>query len=159
MMGAGKSTIGLMVSNKLNYKFIDIDDVIEKTTGSKIVDLFKDKGEAYFRDLEEQITLDLLKSERCVFALGGGSFLNNKIRKQVLKENFSIWLNWKEETLIKRIKHSKKRPVVMKISNLEISDLIIKRSKIYSKAKYMINCDNLNKVEIVKKIIKIYETK
>jgi shikimate kinase/shikimate kinase/3-dehydroquinate synthase len=76
----------------------------------------------------------------------------------VLKNNISFWLNWNCEILLKRIKNSKKRPIAFNSTDNELIDLIKKRSSIYSKALYEIKCDKLSKDEIVKKILKIYET-
>jgi shikimate kinase len=159
MMGSGKSSIGYLVSKKLNLKFIDIDILIEKDTGLKISNIFKEKGESYFRNLEEKITLKTLKSPNQVVSLGGGGFINDKIRKEVLTNHFSLWLDWDNSILINRIKNSNKRPLALKATEQEIKQLIIKRSKIYSKAKIRINCNKLSKTEIMKKIIKIYEAK
>ena len=157
MMGSGKSSIGLLVSKKLNLKFFDIDTIIEDEMGMKISSIFEDKGENYFRNIEEKVTLKVLKINNSVVSLGGGAFINEKIRNEVLTNNFSIWLNWDLETLLKRIKNSKKRPLVFNLTDLEIKELIKKRLKIYSKAKFKINCNNLTKNEIVKKVTKIYE--
>ena len=157
MMGSGKSSIGFLVAKKLNLKFIDIDNIIEKEVGMKIADIFKDKGENYFRNLEEKNTLKVLNFNNSVISLGGGAFINNKIRKKVLSNNFSFWLNWNAETLLKRIKKNKKRPIAFNSSDTELMSLIKKRSKIYSKAQIKINCNNLTKSEIIEKILKIYE--
>ena len=157
MMGSGKSSIGFLVSKKLDLDFIDIDNVIENQSQMKIKDIFKKKGEKYFRQLEEKITLKNLKISNNVISLGGGGFINDKIRKEVLSNNLSFWLNSDLEIILQRIKNSKKRPLANTSSNQEISNLIKKRSKIYSKADFKINCNKLTKVEIVKKIIKIYE--
>ena len=70
-----------------------------------------------------------------------------------------MWLNWKHETLLKRIKNSYKRPLAMKLNSFKLKKLILQRSIIYNLSDYKINCDRLNKVQIVKKIIKIYENK
>ena len=115
------------------------------------------KGENYFRNLEEKITLKCLKKIKNVISLGGGGFINNKIRKEVLANHFSFWLNWDDSILIKRIKNSKKRPLAFKSTDQEIRAIIKDRSKIYSNAQFKINCNKLTKTEIVKKIIKIYE--
>ena len=157
MMGSGKSSIGYLISKKLNLKFFDIDILIEEYAGMKILEIFKEKGEDYFRSLEEKITLKVLKNIGNVVSLGGGSFINNKIRKVILTNHFSFWLNWDESILMNRIKDSKKRPIAFQSTDQEIKLLIKKRSKIYSKAQFKINCNNLTKAEIVKKIIKIYE--
>ena len=157
MMGSGKSSIGYMVSKKLNINFIDVDKEIEKKEGLEISKIFKKKGEKYFRHIEEIETLRILKNKRTVISLGGGAFLNNKIKREVLNNHFSFWLNWETKTLIDRIKDSKKRPIAIKSSKNEIEELIKKRSIIYSKAMYKIDCEKLSKNEIVKKIIDTYE--
>ncbi len=157
MMGSGKSSIGSLVSKKLNIDFIDVDKKIEKKLGLKISKIFEKKGEKYFRQIEEVETLKYLKNKKTVIALGGGAFMNNKIKKEVLDNHISFWLNWDIKTLINRIKDSLKRPIAYKSSKIEIEELIKKRSIIYSKAMYKIECENFTKNEIVKEIIKIYE--
>ena len=157
MMGSGKSSIGNLVSKKLNLQFVDIDTLIIENTGMSISKIFQKKGEVYFRNLEEKITLKCLKKIKNVISLGGGGFINSKIRKETLTNHFSFWLNWDESILIRRIKGSKKRPLAFKSTDQEIRGIIKNRSKIYSNAQFKINCNNLTKTEIVKKIIKIYE--
>jgi len=157
MMGSGKSTIGRLVSKKLSQKLVDIDDIIEEETNMKINEIFVKKGEVFFRNLEEQITLKLLDNHNIIISLGGGAFVNNKIRKEVLKNNLSFWLNWNTHTLLDRIKTSKKRPLAFNLNETKLMELIINRSKIYSKAKFKINCQKLSKKEITKKIISLYE--
>ena len=157
MMGSGKSSIGSIVSKKLNIDFIDIDKQIEKKMGMSITKIFQTKGEKYFREIEEITTLKILKSNNTVISLGGGAFLNNKIRKDILQNHISFWLNWDLKTLVNRIKNSQKRPIAFKASKNELVELIKKRSIVYSKAMYKINCENFTKNEIVKNILKIYE--
>tara|TARA_B110001452_G_scaffold265578_1_gene270512 strand:- start:1424 stop:1936 length:513 start_codon:yes stop_codon:yes gene_type:complete len=157
MMGSGKSSIGYLVSKKLNIKFVDIDDLIEIEAGMTISKIFEEIGETHFRNLEEKITLRALKNTGNTVSLGGGGFINEKIRKEILINHFSFWLDWDDAILLKRIKGSKKRPLAFKSTDHEIKNLIKKRSKIYSKAQFKINCNKLSKTEIVKKIIKIYE--
>ena len=157
MMGSGKSSIGSLVSKKLDLPFIDIDNVIVKNAGMTVSEVFEKKGEDYFRNLEEKITLKSLKKIKNVISLGGGGFINAKIRKEILTNHLSFWLNWDESILISRIKDSKKRPLAFKSTDQEIRTLIKSRSKIYSNAQFKINCNKLTKTEIVKKIIKIYE--
>jgi shikimate kinase/shikimate kinase/3-dehydroquinate synthase len=157
MMGSGKSSIGSLIAKRLKLNFIDIDKEIEKELGTSIKKIFKSKGENYFRKFEEKITLKRLKLNSVVISLGGGAFTNKNIRKEVLKDNLSFWLNWNENVLLNRIKNSKKRPIAFNATDDELIDLIQKRSTIYSKALYEIKCDNLSKNQIVKKILKIYE--
>ena len=157
MMGSGKSSIGNLVSIELELPFIDIDSLIVENAGMSISKIFEKKGEVYFRNLEEEITLKTLRKIKNVISLGGGGFINSKIRKEILDNNFSFWLNWDESILVKRIKDSKKRPLAFKSTNQEIKAIIKDRSKIYTKAQFKINCNKLTKTEIVKKIVEIYE--
>ena len=156
-MGSGKSTIGYLLSKNINFTFLDIDKFIEKEAGLKIYDIFQKKGEIYFRNLEEKITLKVLKSNEKIISLGGGGFLNKNIRKEILKNHISFWLNWKSSTIISRISKSKKRPIAFNSSENNLKKLIIERSNIYSEAKFKINCETLTKNMIVKNIIKLYE--
>ena len=157
MMGSGKSSIGNILSKKLEFEFIDTDNKIEEIEKKTISEIFKLNGEKYFRNIEEIISLKSLKINNRVVSLGGGGFANPSIRKYTLKKCISVWLNWKHETLINRIKNSKKRPLAMKLSNLELQNLIIKRSAMYNLSDYKINCDKLNMKQIVEKIINFYE--
>ena len=157
MMGSGKSSIGNLVSKKLNLPFVDIDSLIVENAGMSVSEIFEKKGEDYFRNLEEKITFKCLKKIKNVVSLGGGGFINDKIRKEILSNHFSFWLNCNESTLMKRIKGSKKRPLAFKSTDQEIKKMIKDRSKIYSNAQFKINCNKLTKTEIIKKIINIYE--
>ena len=157
MMGSGKSTIGYLLSKTIDLKFIDIDKAIEKETSLKIHNIFEKKGEAYFRNLEEKITLKFLKSKRKIISLGGGGFLNKNIRKETLINNVSFWLNWKSTTIIKRIHKSRKRPLAFDMNENDLKKIIIERSKTYSEANFKINCESLNKNMIVNQIKSLYE--
>ena len=157
MMGSGKSTIGKLLAQKLNLGFFDIDFLIENKTDMKIAEIFEKKGEDAFRNLEKEITLKFLNKTNCIISLGGGAFINEIIKTKVKKKGIAIWLNWNSQTLINRIRKNKKRPIALNLDDNELKDLINSRSKIYSKANYKINCENMNKIEIVKKITQIYE--
>ena len=157
MMGSGKSSIGKILSKKLEFEFIDTDNKIEELEKKTISEIFKKNGEKYFRNIEEVISLKSLKLDGKVIALGGGGYINPSIRKYALKNCISVWLNWKNETLINRIKNSKKRPLAIKLSNSELQKLITIRSNMYNLSDYKINCDKLDKKQIVEKIINLYE--
>ena len=157
MMGSGKSLIGKILSKKLNFEFIDTDNIIEENEKKTISEIFKNNGEKYFRDIEEIISIKSLKLNNKVIALGGGGYINPAIRKCTVQRCISFWLSWKNETIINRIQHSKKRPLAMKMSNIELDKLINKRSTMYNLSDYKINCDRLDKKQIVKKILNFYE--
>ena len=158
MMSSGKSTIGGLLAKKLNFKFFDIDKIIENETKMKITEIFKIKGENFFRNLEEKTTVKLLNFSNAVISLGGGGFVNEIIRKETNTKSKTFWLDWNLDTLISRIRKRNNRPVALALNNNELKNLIIKRSKYYSKAKYKINCQKLTRPEIIKKILNLYES-
>ena len=157
MMGSGKSTIGFLISKKLKLDFCDVDNYIENKLSTKISNIFKNKGEKFFREYEEKITLEILKKRKIVVALGGGAFLNKNIRNEVLKNHQSFWLKLNSDMLIKRIKNSIKRPLSFNVSNIDLKNMIKDRTKYYEKALFKIECDGLTKKEVVNKILDIYE--
>ena len=157
MMGSGKSSIGYLLSKNINLNFLDVDKFIEKETDLNIYDIFQKKGEVYFRNLEEKTTLKLLKGKGKIISLGGGGFLNKNIRKEILKNHISFWLNWENSTIINRILKSKKRPVAFNSSENNLKRLINERSNIYAEANFKINCEALTKKMIVKNILELYE--
>tara|TARA_B100001750_G_scaffold231413_1_gene229559 strand:- start:244 stop:756 length:513 start_codon:yes stop_codon:yes gene_type:complete len=157
MMGVGKTTIGKQLSKKLGKNFFDIDQIIEKINNMKINEIFEKKGEKFFRNEEESISLEYLSKKNAIISLGGGAFLNEKIRKKVLLENKSFWLTIDVETLKNRLIKNKKRPLINKNGIHNIDKLIEKRKKIYCLANYEIKCEKLTINQISDKIIELYE--
>ena len=154
MMGSGKSTIGGLLAKKLNSVLIDIDKKIEKIQNLKISEIFKTKGEAYFRELEFNVTLQSLDSDNNIISLGGGAFMNKELRKVLKQKSSTFWLHWNADILIKRIKNNDKRPIIKGLDDAEIKKLINERNKIYYFSDFKIICESLKKTEIVDKIIK-----
>ena len=159
MMGVGKSTIGKSLSIKLKMNLFDVDKIIENKENMAINEIFKLKGEEYFRKIEKQISLVELKRENSVIALGGGAFIDSQIRGEVLKKCTSFWLDLSVDNLTKRLLTSYERPL-LKRNNLkeELNNLLDKRKEKYSLANFRIDCNNVKKVEIVDKIRKLYES-
>ena len=158
MMGVGKTTVGKIVAKEQGLEFIDTDANIEKNCLMKISEIFKRKGEKFFRLEENKEVLKSLKESNSVIALGGGAFIDKTIRNNVLKSAISIWLDADLKDLNKRIKWSNKRPLLSKEnSQKKINKLYDKRKNIYKLANHRINCDKLSKKNITKKIIIFYE--
>ena len=157
MMGVGKSKVGAYVAKKLKINFFDIDKIIEKRNGMKISEIFKIKGENYFRKEEELITIKYLDKKRSLISLGGGAFINDKIRKKILSNCVSVWLNVNLQTLFKRLKSVNKRPLINKYSQNTIEKIFAERKEIYALADHEINCDNLNLSHVSNKVIRLYE--
>ena len=158
MMGVGKSTVGKNLAQKLSYNFVDIDRTIESREGSSINLIFKNKSESYFRKLENEISLEKLKKKNTVISLGGGAFLNKSIRREVKNTSVSFWLDVNVAELIKRLKKTKKRPLLYnKNLNVTVNKIYLERKKTYSEADYRIKCNFLGPDKIVDKILKLYE--
>ena len=153
--GTGKTTLGRLCAKLLGYTLVDTDEEISKQTGKSIAEIFSTQGEDVFRDIESNTLAKITKYKNSVISLGGGAFINEVIRKEAQKKCICIWLNWSSKTLIDRIKKNKKRPLALNLNDNELKDLIINRSKIYSKAEYKIDCENISKAEIVNKITEI----
>jgi shikimate kinase len=159
MMGTGKSTIGKEVAKKLKIEFVDTDKLIEDEANLTIAEIFENNGEKYFRELEEKIFLKIKNDKEKIISVGGGAFINDAIRKKILKEYLSIWLNMNEDLIISRIKrNAKKRPMVDQ-NNIEksIKNLKKTRDPIYKLANYEINCNLNSKNKIIEKVKNFYE--
>ena len=157
-MAVGKTTLGKIVAQKQELKFIDIDRSIEKNNSMTIKEIFKKKGEKFFRLEEEKEVLKSLKKNNCIIALGGGAFMNKTLRENILKNAISIWLNVDVKTLNKRIKWNQKRPLLKEENNQKkLTELYAERKDIYKLANHKIECDKLGKKNIVEKIIALYE--
>ena len=158
MMGVGKSTVGGKLAKKLKLKFVDIDQIIESKEKATINEIFKNKGENYFRKIEKKITLEELKKINLVVALGGGAFINKTIRKEVKDSSVSFWLDASLKSLLPRLKNLTKRPLLNE-DNLEkkMNKIYSERKKIYNESAFKIKCDSMKIDEIVNTIIKLYE--
>lgn len=158
MMGAGKSKLGYIVSKSLNVNFYDIDDLIEKDLNTSIKELFKSRGEAYFRRVEEAkikivINNAISRNEKAIVSIGGGAFDNQHSRELLLKKTKVIWLNVPTDILIKRIGDGSKRPMIKGNVEKSITEILSKRVKYYSLSHHQLNAYNLTQKQITKKMI------
>ena len=158
MMGVGKSTIGKLLSKKLLMRFADIDLIIENKLKMRIQKIFEKRGEAFFREIEEEISLQEIKKKNVIVSLGGGAFMNPKIKKVVLSSSKSFWLDLDLKLLERRLITSKKRPL-LKDKNLKkiLEKIYNERKSSYGTANYRIDCNKLDKNLIANEVIKIYE--
>ena len=153
LMGSGKTIIGRDLSKYLNIKFFDTDNEIELKTKKSIERIFLENGEMYFREIEEKICIELLTYDNCVISLGGGSIINKKIREEIKKNSYSIYLEVKLDNLLNRLKSSKKRPLLNNsINKSETLENIYKdRRRFYERADFIVNNDN-DKLQLLEKI-------
>ena len=158
MMGVGKSTIGRALSKRLLMRFSDVDKMIENSLNMSIQRIFEQKGELFFRKFEEKITIQEINKKNTVISLGGGAFMNPKIRKNIFINSKSFWLDLDTKLIEKRLIKSKKRPLLNN-KNLKknLEKIYNDRKDTYARATYKINCNKLTVNLITNKIIKLYE--
>uniref|UniRef100_UPI0040480EFE shikimate kinase n=1 Tax=Mariniflexile sp. TaxID=1979402 RepID=UPI0040480EFE len=161
-MASGKSAIGRVLANKLNYRFIDLDDFIEESENSTVSDLFKLKGELHFRKLETHYLNELLHSQNnLVLALGGGTPCYGNNMDLILNADHvkSIYLKASIPTLIGRLKNEKsKRPLIAHIETEEllaefIGKHLFERSQFYSLAQVTITTDHKSEKDIIEELV------
>ena len=161
-MASGKSTLGRILAEKLSYDFIDLDDYIEDKENLSISNLFKTKGEIYFRKKETFYLKELLNSkDKLVLSLGGGTPCYSGNMETILEtaNAVSIYLKASIPTLIGRLKNEKnKRPLIAHIkSDEELAEFIGKhlfeRSQFYNQAKTILTTDNKTEEAIVEDLI------
>jgi shikimate kinase len=152
-MASGKSTFGKRVAKELGYSFIDTDKEIERQEGKKISQIFKEKGEQYFRTLE----MNFLKSisnikENTLFSTGGGMACNQYRLNRMLKAGKVIYLEIDSKSVINRLQNAKqKRPILDNLSKEElekkIKSLLNKRRRYYEQSDQTISSLNSKKVK------------
>ena len=157
MAGVGKTTVGRVLSKKIQRKFLDMDQEFEDQTKIRITDFFAVYGEKEFRKIERRIINDVLtKNKKLVVSAGGGIFSNDEIRDLIIKKSITFFLDSSIETLAERLKKNfSNRPLLNK-GNLRdnIEKLYQKRIKDYMMAKHIILVDNLSVEDVVLNIIK-----
>tara|TARA_B100000900_G_scaffold392183_1_gene387439 strand:+ start:87 stop:566 length:480 start_codon:yes stop_codon:yes gene_type:complete len=157
MAGVGKTTVGRVLSKKIQRKFLDIDQEFEDQTKIRITDFFAIYGEKEFRKIERRIINDVLtKNKKLVVSAGGGIFSNDEIRDLIIKKSITFFLDSSIETLAERLKKNfSNRPLLNK-GNLRdnIEKLYQKRIKDYMMANHIILVDDLSVEDVVLNIIK-----
>lgn len=161
-MGSGKSSVGKMLSGTLHYDFADLDACIESSEEALITDVFKERGEIYFRRKETAVLMEILaKKNNLVLATGGGTPCYGTDMEDLLAQEkvVTIYLKNSLETLTDRLfKERKNRPLIAhldteKLLNDYIRKHLFERSFYYQKATIILDCDDLSVNEIVEKII------
>lgn len=112
LMGAGKSTVGRRLADRLGVRFVDSDSEIETAADMTIPEIFERFDEQYFRDGERRVIARLLADEPCVLATGGGAFLSSENRKMIGEGGVSVWIKADLETLWERVKDKTSRPLL-----------------------------------------------
>ena len=162
MMGSGKSKFGSFLSKKLDYKFYDIDNLIEQRFNKTITEIFESHGEDIFRDEEKKIIQSVIfaiiqNNKNSVVSLGGGGFDNLETQNLLLSNSFVVWLNCPLEVLSKRIGDGKKRPMLKNDAKKTLQSLYEKRVFYYQKAHLILDTSRTSFNEMTKKILRKYK--
>jgi|TARA_B100000809_G_scaffold60487_1_gene57052 shikimate kinase len=158
-MASGKSTIGREISKKLNMKFIDLDDYISKREKSSILEIFKVKGEIYFRRIESLYLSEILNSkDSFILSVGGGTpCYSNNMELILNSETSSIYIKASIKTLAARLASEKnKRPLVAELENDKLIEFVAKhlfeRRFFYEQASITLNTEDKSIEEITTEI-------
>jgi shikimate kinase len=152
-MGAGKTTVGRLLAQKLDYSFYDLDDLIVERTGKSIRQIFSESGEEEFRRLETEAIRTCLDYEKAVIALGGGAYvseLNSNLMREIGK---TIWLDCPLEICFARIESDNSRPLLA--TGPEMQALLERRLPSYALADFVIRTEARSPEEIAFEIISL----
>ena len=156
-MGSGKSFVGEQLSKHLQLKFVDLDQLIERSENCSITNIFEKNGEKYFRKLEFEYFNQIIKHENIIISTGGGTVVHNDIMNLINRNGTSFFLQCKTNVIFERIKKSKNiRPLLKNLNDSQILNFIEKklseRTFYYEQSDYIINNNN---GKALKKILEI----
>jgi shikimate kinase len=152
-MGAGKSRIGRLLAGRLRLPFVDTDTAIEETYRLSIADIFRQCGEAEFREAERRLIAHLIGEGPKVIALGGGAFIDAKNRDTLNRAALTIWLDAPLQLILSRLKRSTTRPLASNRSEDELRELCDDRRQYYAQAHLRIETRDSNPSRIVDQIV------
>jgi len=152
-MGVGKTSIGTRLASDLGYTFVDTDDLIEADQKTTITEIFAQKGEPYFRDVEARVIRTVLENENQVVSTGGGAVIRDENREAFKEAGLVVCLMARPEVIYERIKHETHRPL-LKVPDpmARIRDLLESRAEFYGQADLIIDTSEKSVDEAVLEI-------
>ena len=156
-MGSGKSSLGRKLARRLDYAFIDLDDILEAESGMKIVELFSQHGERSFGEQERKALKAVLDLDNTVVATGGGAPCYKDNMDLLLQHGLTIYLRLHPDSLAHRLRQNRReRPVLSRISDRKLSEFIhaqlTEREKYYLRANIIIKGEDLDIQTIINAI-------
>jgi shikimate kinase len=155
LMGAGKTSVGRRLAEKLNIPFVDADHEIEAAAGKTIAEIFADHGEAYFREGERRVIQRLIGNGAQVLATGGGAWMNDETRARIREQGVSVWLKAPLPLLMRRVSRRQDRPL-LKSDDPEavMRELMEKRYPVYALADVTVESRDVQHGQMVNDVIR-----
>jgi shikimate kinase len=155
LMGAGKTSVGRRLAEKLGIPFVDADHEIEAAAGKPIPEIFADHGEAYFREGERRVIARLLGDGAQVLATGGGAYINDETRARIQEHGVSVWLKADLPLLMKRVSKRPGRPLLQADDpEAVMRGLMEKRYPIYAEADVTVESRDVQHGQMVNDVIR-----
>jgi shikimate kinase len=153
-MAVGKSAVGRKLARRLKRPFVDLDRAIEKCEGSKVRDIFENKGEPYFRQLENQALAHVLREDGQVIATGGGVVLQDDNLRLLQERSLIVCLIANVNAIVRRAGSGNQRPLLRATDKVQqINELLKQRKEYYASAHIEIDTSDLTLDEVVAKIL------
>jgi shikimate kinase len=157
-MATGKTSVGKELAKRLGKEFFDLDDLIEKSEKMSIMDIFKEKGEPYFRKVEKELVKDVSLKTDLVVGCGGGAIVNEENLSNLKKSGIVICLKADIDTIFSRAEGDGRRPLLnVEDRKVRIGDLLKKREPFYNQADHIIDTSNLDINAVVGRIVSFIE--
>lgn len=155
-MGTGKTSVGKELAGRLGRDFIDLDDVIEKRAGCTVNEIFRDKGEAHFRELEKAVIREYAHKNKMIIAAGGGAVIFDENVQHLKRNGLMICLKASADEILNRVRHETHRPLLNVCDPKEkVVELLKKREEFYAKADHAIDTNGLSVKEVADKVLEL----
>lgn len=156
-MGSGKSTIGRSLSEELGWCFFDIDQEIEEEQHCTIAQIFSERGEAAFRELESEAlrrrVMHIEAGNPCVVALGGGAFVQQRNWEMIENNGVTVWLDCSLDVIHTRLGDISTRPLASDPAAL--ARLFEARRPLYARADFHVKADCEDPAEVMRQILRL----
>ena len=155
LMGAGKTSIGRRLAEKMGLSFVDADHEIEAAAGKTIADIFAEHGEAYFRDGERKVIARLMENGEQILATGGGAYMNPETRERIKEGGICVWLKADLDLLMKRVMKRNDRPLLRTADPEGVMRRLIEdRYPVYAEADVTVECRVVQHAQMVNDVLR-----
>lgn len=155
LMGAGKTSIGRRLAEKMGLTFVDADHEIEAAAGKTIADIFAEHGETYFRDGERKVIARLMENGEQILATGGGAYMNPETRARIREGGICVWLKADLDLLMKRVMKRNDRPLLRTADPEAVMRRLIEdRYPVYAEADVTVECRDVQHAQMVNDVLR-----